>query len=169
MPRALLLLTIATLLGGCSPASAPPGSAPAPELELELIVGTNAPLEDGASVPAGSELRFTLRAQARSFVVIAAALEGGDVLRLVPAAGDPLELPAGVIVRPEESVTLPPRPGPVRFLAVACDVRPPLEPLWATIAERLRDVGGDPAKLPPLGLESCRDAQRLVRFVSTPR
>lgn len=127
------------------------------------------PLADGATVPAGSELRFALRAQARSFAVIAAALPGGEVLPLVPSSREPLELAPGEELAVQESVTLPGGTTSVRLVAVACDIRPPLEPIWATIAERLAEVGGDPAKLPPLALVSCRDAQRLVRFSQPPR
>ncbi len=156
------------LLAACPAPPPPPPPPPAPP-PLELTITSGVPLADGATIAAEAELRFTLRARARSFAVIAAALPGGEVLPLLPSDGEPIELEAGRALSLQESVTLPAGTTSARFVAVACDIRPPLEPVWATIAERLAEVGGDPAKLPPLALESCRDAQRLVRFSAAPR
>jgi hypothetical protein len=69
-------------------------------------------------------------------------------------ASPPRPLPTGVSLR------VP--PGPLRVVAIFCDDAPPLEAFWATLGEHAAKAGGDPKKMGPLGLASCRDRSVLV-------
>lgn len=121
-----------------------------------------AALAPGATVARGTQLRLVLGAARDGHVAVAAVDSGGSVVPYHPVAGGTAPIRGGPAAKLPSTIGLTAPPGALRLVALFCDEAPPVEPFWALLEERRRAAGGDPRKMEPLGLESCRDRSLLL-------
>jgi hypothetical protein len=125
------------------------------------------PLGDGASVPGGTRVAFSVRVSGDASVVLV-AVEGPARATLLSPITPPARRihPGSAVVLPERW-TLSKDPGRERFLAVLCNT--PLPPITVVkAAERaLQAVGGDPARIQTLDL-GCPEAWASLERTALP-